>query len=56
MPKKNAPNQKAIEAAERRAEQEIEKSKKKAAADEQREAAEWAVGANARSAARQQVS
>lgn len=54
MPPKKV-NIKALEAADRRAEQDAEKQRKKAMEDEKLEAEEWSVGANARAAAKAKV-
>jgi hypothetical protein len=54
MPPKKI-NVKALEAADRRAEQDAEKQRKKAMEDEKKEAEEWSVGANAKAAAKAKV-
>ena len=54
-PKKIGMNSKAALAADRRAEQDSEKQRKKAMEDERKEAEEWNVGANSREAARRKV-
>ena len=54
-PKKLPTHPKAIQAADRRAEQEAEKARLKAIEDERKEAEEWSIGSNARGAAKRKV-